>query len=411
MRKRRKSGGLYALAVIFFLVTAMTTGAAKLYRMHQMQRNDSPVLPPVNEPVSSEEAPASVPEQERQPVLDETEQRVRDLLSKMSLEEKVGQLFMVRGGDSGDIFTVARGTKAGSAALFADDFKGKSPDAVRSMIATLQVCSDGKMLIAVDEEGGTVVRVSSNSQLRKSKFLSPRRLYAKGGFELIASDTAEKCELLKSLSINMNLAPVADVCTKSSGFMYQRAFGKDENATAQYVTTVVQVMDEHAVASCVKHFPGYGNSKADTHKGLDVNEKSLDELKACDLVPFMTAIENHADSIMLTHTIIKAIDVDRPASLSPAVVQMIRGEMGFDGVLMSDGLEMGAILDYCDNDSGKACVMAVNAGLDMLCAPKNPVVDYQTVLAAVNAGEIPESRIDEAVGRIIRLKIKIGLYD
>ncbi len=335
---------------------------------------------------------------------------VADIVNGMSVEQKVGELFILKSnGVSGINATIGK-TKAGGVVLFAKDFKGKTKAQVKSMIKTMQSSSDNKMLVAVDEEGGTVVRVSSNSNLRSSKFKSPQALYAQGGFDLIKSDTVEKCNLLKSLGINMNFAPVADVCTDKKGFMFKRAFGKDAAVTGEYVSLVVKTMQRNNVASCVKHFPGYGNSVADTHEGLDVNKKSLQQLNKSDLVPFREAIKCNVDSIMLTHTIINAIDSKRPASLSPKVINMIRNDMNFDGVIVSDGLDMGAIVEYC-GDSGSVCVMAVNAGVDLLCTPKNPVSDYNAVLKAVNSGEIPMSRIDEAVTRIIKLKMKLGLYN
>lgn len=336
--------------------------------------------------------------------------RAEEIVSTMSLEEKVGQLFMVRSRNDSDIFDVIHQTHAGGVILFANDLKEKDSAQVLDMVNQMQASSDGRMLVAVDEEGGTVVRVSSNPKLRAGKFQSPRELYAEGGLARIVSDTDEKCTLLKSLGINMNMAPVADVCTNRSGFMYRRAFSGDARATAQYVSTVVDTMKRNSVASCVKHFPGYGNSTADTHKGLDVNTKSAEELRENDLLPFAEAIAHGADGIMLTHTIIKAIDAERPASLSPDVVNLIRSEMGFDGVIVSDGLEMGAVIEY-SGDSAKVCIMAVSAGVDILCVPKDPIEDYKAVLAAVSAGDIPESRIDEAVTRIVKLKIKLGLYE
>lgn len=337
-------------------------------------------------------------------------QRVSEIIANMSVEEKVGQMFVLRADGSAKIYDNISQTKAGGVVLFARDFKGKSRDEVISMIEQMQSASDGKMLIAVDEEGGTVVRVSSNSNLRSTKFKSPQALYEAGGFDLIKADTVEKCILLKSLGINMNFAPVADVCTDPKGFMYKRAFGKDAEQTAEYVALVVDTMQQNGVMSCVKHFPGYGNSVADTHSGLDVNTKTLQELNDSDLIPFSKAVAQGVDSIMLTHTIINSIDSQNPASLSEKVIKMIREDMNFDGVLISDGMDMGAIQKFSGN-SGNACVMAVKAGVDLICTPENPVLDYNAVLNSVKSGEIAENQIDEAVARIIKMKIKHGLYD
>lgn len=337
-------------------------------------------------------------------------QRIVEIVADMSVEEKVGQMFVLRADGSAKIYDNINQTKAGGVVLFTRDFKGKSSDQVIAMIEQMQSASDGKMLIAVDEEGGTVVRVSSNSNLRSTKFKSPQALYAAGGFDLIEADTVEKCTLLKSLGINVNFAPVADVCTNPKGFMYKRAFGKDAQQTTEYVTLVVDTMQKNGVMSCVKHFPGYGNSVADTHDGLDVNTKTLQELNNSDLLPFREAIAHDVDSIMLTHTIINAIDPENPASLSEKVVKMIRDDMNFHGVIISDGMDMGAIQKFSGN-SGNACVMAVKAGVDLICTPENSVSDYNAVLSAVKSGEIAENQIDEAAARIIRMKIKHGIYD
>lgn len=405
-KSQQKKKSKTNLVIIFIIVIAFITCAsilmyAAMIHNAKSERTYVPIEKVIN--VSETNLPSASES-------DLLNARAADILKEMSVEQKVGQLFMIKSNGIDGIYDIINDIQAGGVVLFAKDFNGKDSAEVQAMIRKMQSASDGKMLVAVDEEGGTVVRVSSNSKLRSSKFKSPQDLYAEGGFELIKSDTEEKCALLKSLEINMNFAPVADVCTNKSGFMYKRAFGKDANATADYVSLVVNTMENNGVASCVKHFPGYGNSEADTHEGLDVNEKSLQELDESDLVPFRRAIEYGVDGIMVTHTIINAIDSERPASLSSKVVKMIREDMNFDGVIISDGLDMGAIIDY-SGDSGKVCVMAVNAGVDLLCTPKNPVSDYNAVLEAVNSREISQSRIDEAVLRIIKLKIKLGLYD
>ena len=404
-RRRRKRGGrskygsfiMHFLMIMFFGVVIVTVMVGRMYVINSINH---PMGSEGDYSVSSEDQSESVGEPES---VDLAAQKIEEELSRMTLEQKVGQLFMVRNNGSGTLEETVSKTNAGGAILFAKDFDGLSAANVRNMTDSLQSASDGRMIIAVDEEGGTVVRVSSNSKLRKSRFLSPQQLYRNGGFDLIVSDTGEKCELLYSLGINMNLAPVADVCTSASGFMFKRSFGKGAEDTAEYVSKVIGVMKKTPVASCVKHFPGYGNSRNDTHQGLDVNEKSIDKLQSSDLVPFEAAINEGVDSIMLSHTIVNAIDPDHPVSLSPAAVKMIRENMGFDGLLITDGLEMGAIIKFC-GDSGKSCVMAVQAGVDILCAPMNPVSDYGAVLEAVRNGEISQERIDESVRRILRFK-------
>ena len=225
------SGVMYLLMTVFFGVVIITVMLGRLYLNNDSMETDDDPVPVITS--SSESETSSQPE----PVDSET-QKIEEELDAMSIEQKVGQLFMVRNNGKGSLIDTVAQTNAGGVILFADDFKGKTADEVRGMISEIQSCSDGRMMIAVDEEGGTVVRVSSNTKLRSSKFLSPQRLYAKGGFDLIVSDTEEKCELLHSLGINMNMAPVADVCTSSSGFIYNRSFGKGADETAEYAPTV-----------------------------------------------------------------------------------------------------------------------------------------------------------------------------
>ena len=401
---REPSHAPAVLAVIFLLCTIASVVAAKRYLMKKPSDADDAVS---RVPVSSTDRPSPGSQDEEAAA----EQRVNEIVAGMTTEQKVGQLFMVRGNTAIKLNELVSRIQAGGVVLFADDFKGKTAEQVQSMTADLQSASDGKMLVATDEEGGTVVRVSRNSRLRSSRFMSPQALYKAGGFERIEEDTREKCELLHSLGLNMNLAPVADVCESTRGFIYKRSFGKDAQATSEYVTTVVRTMKQTPVACCVKHFPGYGDTREDTHEKLVVNTKTQEELFACDLVPFVNAIRYGADAIMLTHTVVKSVDSETPASLSPDVVALIRETMGFEGVIVSDGLEMGAINQYSGGDSGKVCVLAVNAGVDVLCAPKNPVSDYTAVLRAVESGEIDAGRLDESVRRIVKLKIRLGLYD
>lgn len=399
------SGIIYLLMTVFFAIMIITVLVGRIYVKKLIT---SGVDTQQDMAVSSTDLDLqSEPEPDPAVLM---EQKIEEELNAMTLEQKVGQLFMVRNNGGGSFKDTVSKTHAGAAILFAGDFKNKTPEKVRKMIDGLQKASDGRMIIAVDEEGGSVVRISSNTKLRKSKFLSPQALYKKGGFKKIISDTKEKCNLLDSLGINMNMAPVADVCTSKSGFMYNRAFGKGAEETAEYVSAVVSTMKQTPVASCVKHFPGYGNSKKDTHKGLDINKKSLEKLKKSDLVPFERAIDEGVDSILLTHTVVNAYDPIHPASLSSDVVRAIREDMGFDGLLITDGLEMGAIIKY-SGDSGKACIMAVKAGVDILCAPKNPISDYNSVLDAVKSGEITEERIDESVRRILRFKQRFPQKD
>ena len=209
-------------------------------------------------------SPAKEPEPEAPPIEEPapppTEpDPLEELLSSMTMEEKVGQLFFVRCPAENAIEDV-NAYHLGGYILFGRDTKDKTANELIQTIQSYQDAATIPLLIGVDEEGGTVVRVSSNPHLRSEKFASPQRLYALGGMDRILADTREKDALLAALGFNVNLAPVADVSTNSSDFIYPRAFGQDAAATADYVSAVTAQMAADGMGSVLKHFPDYGDN-------------------------------------------------------------------------------------------------------------------------------------------------------
>ncbi len=334
-----------------------------------------------------------------------------EILSDMTTEEKVGQLLLpcTKNISEEELCTLISECNIGGVVLFKKDFENKTPQQVKDMIQAYQDAGNGKLFICVDEEGGSVVRLSGISALRHARYLSPQELYSLGGYELIEADTVNKTAFLRSFGINVNFGPVADVTTDENGFMYKRAFGRDADSTGKYVSAVVSAMNDSGVGSCIKHFPGYGNSTADTHIGLDRNKKTRDELFASDLVPFIDGIDSGADSIMMTHTVIESIDSERPASLSVSCTDLVRNELGFDGVIVTDGLDMGAVTEFCSDSD--PCVESILGGCDLLCTPCDPAASYENLLNAVRCGIISEERLDASVKRILIWKIELGLYN
>ena len=328
------------------------------------------------------------------------------IMDNMTLEEKVGQIFLARC-PSADAVGQLQKYHLGGYILFSPDTNGQTKESLQNKIAQYQSVSTIPMLIAVDEEGGTVCRVSNVSTLRSSKFLSPRDLYNKGGMELIVKTEEEKSQLLKDLGINVNVAPVCDITTKSSAFMYKRSLGQSPEITGQFASTVCDVMATYQLGSVLKHFPGYGNN-TDTHTGIARDKRSLEELENCDLIPFAMAIESGCDAILVSHTIVECLDKEHPASLSPAVHSYLRNEMVFGGVIVTDDLVMSAITKLYGD--GEAAVLAVLAGNDLLCVT-NYAVQYKAVLAAVEGGRIPMEMLDIAVERILLWKYSLGLFN
>ena len=333
------------------------------------------------------------------------------IVSAMSDEVKVGQLLLIRsnGVSCEEFAELAAQCHAGGVVLFGEDTEDKTADSLRAYIDTLQEAAGGKLLVCVDEEGGTVVRLSNNEALRSSRFQSPQYIFTLGGMNAIREDTAEKCEFLQSFGINVNFAPVADVVTSPTGFLYRRAFGRGGEETAEYVYEVVSVMEEYGMGSTVKHFPGYGNSAGDTHDGLVTVDTSEEDIRQRELLPFVAGISAGVDSVMVTHTILSAIDPGIPATLSPAVISILRNDLGFEGVIISDAMDMGAIDEYTGGTD--ACVAGFLAGLDMLCTPDDALAAYDALLTAVRDGTISQQRLDESVVRIVLWKMELGLYE
>ena len=332
------------------------------------------------------------------------QQTVDNLLSTMSLEEKIGQMFYVRCPSTDAVKKISQYHLCGYI-LFGQDFKNKTKSQVVSAIKSYQKAADIPMLIGVDEEGGTVVRVSSNPNLRSTPFLSPRNTYKNGGWTAIENDAKQKADLLLSLGVNVNMAPVCDITSDTNAFMYDRSFGNNADSVSSFVEKYVSVTKEKNLGTVLKHFPGYGNC-ADTHTGIAYDNRSYSQFENSDFKPFVAGIENGADCILVAHNIVKCMDKKHPASLSSKVHKIIRNELNFDGVVMTDDLSMDAIRDYTGDDT--AAVFAVKAGNDILCCT-DVDTQYPAVLKAAKNGEISTEQIDQSVKRILIWKYNLGL--
>ncbi|MBQ2854249.1 MAG: beta-hexosaminidase [Oscillospiraceae bacterium] len=329
---------------------------------------------------------------------------MQNLLDAMTTEEKTGQLFLARCPDSGAADDITR-FHLGGYLLFGQDFDNETPDSMEEKIALWQFSSPIPLLIAVDEEGGSVCRVSSHPAFRHSRFPSPRESYTRGGMESVLAAETEKASLLHSLGVNVAMGPVCDVTTRFDAFMYDRSLGESPEVTGRFAANTLQIYQQHRLGSVLKHFPGYGNND-DTHVGLVLDDRPLEELENADLIPFAEGIRAGADAILVSHTIVAAFDEELPASLSPAVHDYLRNTMGFSGVIITDDLAMEAISDIYGPE--EAAVLAVLAGNDLLCSSEYHV-QYPAVLEAVQDGRIPMAQLDASVMRILQWKKDLGL--
>lgn len=358
---------------------------------------EEPSVPTASDDLASQTTPEPPPEPDPAEVY----------VDSLTLEQQVAQLFFARCPDVGAADLAAQ-YDIGGYILFGRDFEGQTLESVTQTIQSYQDAAATPMLIGVDEEGGTVTRVSLYSAFHAAgRFQSPQALFAEGGFQRIEEDTVEKDALLASLGINVNLAPVCDVSTDPADFINARAFGQDAEATSEYVRTVVQQMKSDGMGMVLKHFPGYG-SNVDTHTGIAQDTRPIEQFRQSDFLPFAAGIETGAQAILVCHNIVACMDDTLPASLSPAVHDVLRDELGFDGVVMTDDLVMQAITDYTGD--ADAAVLAVQAGNDMLIS-SDFVTQYNAVLAAVEDGTITADRIRESAVRVVHWKIELGLID
>ena len=327
-----------------------------------------------------------------------------EMLSKMTLEEKVGQMFLARYPSSGVINEIKNYQPAGYI-LFGKDFQNATPNSIKKELQDCQNASKIPLALGVDEEGGTVVRVSQYKAFRASPFKSPREIYANGGMNAIISDSHEKSNLLKNLGINMNLAPVVDVPKTSNDFIYKRAFSTNVNEVKNFTNQIINAMKSDSITSVMKHFPGYGNN-VDTHTGIAIDKRDYSNFENRDFIPFEEGIKNGAPAILVSHNIVECMDKSKPASLSENVHNILRNELGFSGIIMTDDLAMDAVKQYVEN--GDAATQAVLAGNDLIISS-----DFSNqrneVLQAVKDGTIEENTINNAVKRVLAWKMMYGI--
>lgn len=327
-------------------------------------------------------------------------QEASEVMEKMTLEEKVGQLFLVRY----DVWSVKEQIKnyyPGGYVLFAKDFEDHTKATIKNELDNNQKLSKIPLTFAVDEEGGYVTRVSRFSQFRSEKFQSNQYYYNLGGYEKLKEIEEEKAKLLLSLGLNMNLAPVADVSTNVNDFIHIRTFGKDAKETSTFISNMVGYAKDSGISSCLKHFPGYGNN-VDTHTGSAYDKRSYETFTNSDYLPFISGIKAGVPSIMVSHNVMESVDSTYPASLNKKVITgELRDKLNFSGIVITDDLAMDAVKSYVIE--GSAAVLAINAGNDMIITSDFETM-YKEVLNAVNSGIIEQETINNAVRRIIAWK-------
>lgn len=330
-------------------------------------------------------------------------EKVEKTMKEMTLEEKVGQLFMARVPEQNQIEDI-KNYHLGGYLLFDRDMEGKGQSEIKQLISNYQEASLTPMFIGSDEEGGTVSRLSRN-QIVSPAFDSPQTLYQKNGWTEIVQEVDRKARIFSELGIQLGMFPDADESTDPKSFIYDRTIGMDAAGTSHYVKVNVEEMKKQKIGSTLKHFPGYGNNR-DSHVEIVTDTRSLDELRKNDFLPFAEGIKAGADSIMVSHNIVQAIDGDRPASISKPVHDLIRNELGFKGVIMTDDMDMAGLANFISQE--EAGLQALQAGNDLILSSS-----YKTqipyIMEAIKKGEYSEQHLDQSVERLLTWKAELGL--
>ena len=343
------------------------------------------------------------------------QKRVEDRMNTMTLHEKICQLFFVAPEELSEGHRVYSADPSflrafdsfpvGGIILFSVNIRKNEIAFLNAGMqsAAVESCGIG-LFIGVDEEGGRVSRVANKLKLKEkqpnpAKTGTPDNAYASG--KTIG-------EYLSEYGFNLDFAPVADVRSNvKDAEITVRSYGTDPEQVGRMVPRFTTGLHSQKIIAVLKHFPGHGAVSGNTHNGAGISLRTLEELREADFIPFIEGIAAGADMVMLSHQTAKSIDPERPASLSPTVVRILREELGFEGVIITDALRMKAVSNRFG--PGEACVMALEAGADMLLLPGDFTDAYHAVVKAVEEGRIAEERINESVKRILLLKDKYGL--
>lgn len=380
-------------------------------------------MPPAAEP--QEEVPAPTQETEKfVPETTEAPDDIRTLLNEMSLREKVGQLFVIRPeslnltGEAGNPKTggytqltsamkdALQEYPVGGIVMFSKNIE--SPAQITAFNASLQTAVEIPLFICVDEEGGSIARLANHSAFRLPQYKSAAAVGKTGdpgnGLEMGRSIGT----YLKAYGFNTDFAPVADVNTNPKNTVIgNRAFSPDPKIAAQMASAMAQGLREFGIIPVFKHFPGHGDTTEDSHIGLAVSCKTKEELSACEWLPFEGA--GSGDLVMIGHIALPNVTgSNTPASMSEQIVTgILKNQLGFEGLVITDSLEMDAVTDLYD--PVRAPLEALRAGCDLLLMPMDFTKSFDAVVEAVEKGEFSEAQLDAIVERILRFKAMSGL--
>ena len=335
---------------------------------------------------------------------------VERLLAEMDREEKAWQMLIVSpqqvtgAASTGNSTLWASGFAARGAGGVVFDGENMTSEAeLRGMLAAARMTGKLAPLLCVDEEGGTVARLAYN--LGAVTKFKPMFTYRDMGAETAYANARTIGSEVADFGFNVDFAPVADVWTNPDNTVIgRRAYSDDPEEAAELVSAAVRGFHDGGVGCVLKHFPGHGDTAEDSHLGAAYCARTAEELARCELMPFIAGIEAGADMVMIGHITLPALDPDHPATLSRAVVTgLLREQLGFDGVVLTDAMGMGALAGAAESEA-RAAVLAVEAGCDLILGAEDPDAVVRALLDGVD-----EARLDESVRRILRLKLDRGI--
>lgn len=421
-RRRRVRSQIAAYSVLTVLILALGTGIAfgvltvMRHRQSQEQKeqeNESKI----NEMLASEEeissTPAPTPEPTPEVVEPTWEEKldayVDEQIAQMSLEDRVAGLFVVTPEAITGVGTVVQAGDGTRKALEENPVGGliyfkkniQSEDQVKQMLENTAQYAKYPLFLAVDEEGGSVARVGS---VIGPKVDGAGDIGATGDPQNAYEAGVTVGAALKGLGFNVDFAPVADLANVEGSVMLGRSYGADAATASAFVDSMAKGLQEQGVTACLKHFPGIGSTTQDTHNGRATSERTLEEFQAEEFSVFQAGIDGGARMVMVSHMAAPALTGNNDPSIfsRELVTDILRDQMGFQGVVITDAMNMSAISEYYGPE--EAAIMAVLAGCDMLLMPEDYEKAYKGVLEAVQNGNIDEERINDSLRRIYRIK-------
>lgn len=354
--------------------------------------------------------PAQYPPEKPLTFADRVSQTVDYYLSRMTLDQKIGQMMMFETYSTNwDSTMAAMVSQMHAGAIIIYKKNMVSPKQLTTFISTSQAHTIIPMFVTMDEEGGNVDRLGDmnfNPPLPSASYLG-----STGNPKLAYQAGVRAATELQSYGINTDLAPVVDVRVVQGQIEGPRLFGNNPTTVTTYAGAFLQGLQQNFVIGCLKHWPGIGAATQDPHLTLPVIDRTLPQLESNEFAPFRNLLKDNPGMIMVTHVILSAIDPTTPSSLSPTIIQgILRDEMGYNGVIITDNLWMKGISDRYS--LGQAAVLAVQAGDDLLEGAWDPYhlsVMINAVKKAVTSGQITMSRIDQSVRRLLTLKAQYGI--